>query len=108
MGQGKVTSVRYKRPRGLGQAQALPVPGVAVVVVETRQQRRHKAAQAAKGVLRVHPAQVAHADGDLDDVTLVRRRPSAEVAAQVWDEVTGGRGVVLANGKPVPVKRGKP
>ncbi len=48
-----------------------------VVVTETRQQRRHLARQAAKKL----------------DV--------AQVASQIWDEVTEGAGVVLVDGKPV-------
>lgn len=110
MGKGfsRMAGAKRMAARHFGQSEAPPVPVAAVVVVETRQQRRYKAAQEAKGVLLVHPAQVDAADGHIDGVTLVRKRPAAEVAAEVWDEVTGGRGVVLANGKPVPVKRGKP
>lgn len=49
----------------------------AVVVTETRQQRRYLARQTSK------------------------RADVAQVAAAVWDDVTGGAGVVLVDGQPV-------
>lgn len=69
---------------------AVPVVPASVVQVETRQQRRYAARQALKS------ATVVPAPKDLK-----------QVAADVWDEVTQGSGVVLVDGKPLPSNSGK-
>ena len=86
MGKGFSKAAGSKRmlAREISQSRVPALPGVAVVVTQTRQQKRSAAAQAAEGVFRVHPDQAAYADGDLDGVTLVRvvqKNAPAKVAA---------------------------
>ena len=87
----------------------------ATVVTQTRQQRRALERQAAKGVLAVVTDSGTKAE--LEELVeagacTLRRIPRSALsvqalAAEVWHDVTEGRGVVLMDGKALPTKGGK-